>query len=228
MSPPRQVRPSPPAGFPVYGLDATFGGARWLESFGDAIGDPVHWVSLGHLGTDGGSLVFVETHSKALTDPMVAPTAQPPLPYVAKRAATTLVNLTLPVPSLPRPAGMLRVLVDHAQERGGEYARWSPASLRVDAATVTARAWRFAGGWSVVSDAVDEVYLTVTGVGIHPGVLPLGLIPDDGAYHFRLGQPLHPDVLAASRAARIGGEELPWPQRKHWHDDQLRLLRERA
>jgi hypothetical protein len=100
--------------------------------------------------------------------------------------------------------------------------------LRVDGTTVTARAWRFAGGWAVVSDAVGDVYLAVTGVGIHPGVLPLGLIPDDGAYHFRLGQPLHPDVLAASRAARIGGEELPWPQRKHWHDDQLRLLRERA
>jgi hypothetical protein len=227
MSPPRPLGPSPSADFPVYGLDASWPGTRWLESFGDAIGDPLHWVSLGHLGPDGGSLILVETHSRARTDAMVAPSGGAPLAHVAQRAAFTLVNLTLPALSVPRPEGMLRALVDHAEERGGGYPAWPRARWRVDDAAVTARAWRFAGGWAAVSEAVD-VYLAVAGVGADPDGLSLGNIADGGAYRFRLDQPLHPDVMAASRAARPGGDELPWPQPGQWHDDQLRLLPERA
>jgi hypothetical protein len=97
----------------------------------------------------------------------------------------------------------------------------------VDGATASARAWRFAGGWAAVSDAVDDVYLAVAGVGTGPGGLPLSLIRDGSAYHFLLDQPLHPDVMAASRAAR-GAAELLAPRCGQWHDDQLRVLRERA
>ena len=228
MSLPRETGPSPPVDFPVYGLDESWHGARWLESFGDAIGDPVHWVSLGHLDPDGASVVLVDTYSRERADGVAARSRQPPLLQVASRAATTLVNVTLPVQSLPRPDGMLGALAGHAVERGDEYARWSPASLRADGAAVTASAWRFAGGWTVITGAVDDVYVAVTCVGASPGVLSLGLIADGGAYHFRLDQPLHPDVMAASRAPRAGGDELPWPQAQHWHDDQLRLQRERA
>ena len=188
----------------------------------------MRWVPLGHRGPDGASLVLVETHSRARTDALAASSEWPPLRHVAHHAAGVLINITLPVPAMRRPDGMLRALAYHADERGSEYARWSPVSLRVDETTVTARAWRFAGGWAVVSDAVDEVYLAVTGVGIHPGVLRLGLVADGGAYQFRLDQPLHPDVLSASRAARAGGEDLSWPRRGQWHDDQLRVLAEQA
>ena len=228
MSLPRQARPSPPADFPVYGLASAWPGARWLESFGDAIGDPVRRVSLGHQGPGGTSLVLVETHSGVRTDAAAATYGELPLEYVAQCAATTLVNLTLPVLSVPRPDGMLRALVNHAQERGSECARWSPARLNVDGASVAARAWRFAGGWAAVSDAVDGVYLAVAGVGADPDGLPLALIADGGGYHFRLDEPLHPDVMTASRAARPGGDDLPWPQPGQWHDDQLGVLRERA
>jgi hypothetical protein len=227
MSLPRQLRPSPPAGFPVYGLGEEWHGTRWLESFGDGIGDPVHWVSLGNRGPDGASLVFVETHSRARTDAMAARSGQPSLRHVTHRAAITLVNITLPAPSVPRPDGMLRALVDHADERSGGYAQWPPVSWLADGVTVTARTWGFAGGWAAVSDAVDDVYLAVVGVGTGPGGLPLSLIRDGSAYHFLLDQPLHPDVMAASRAAR-GGDELLEPRRGRWHDDQLRVLRDRA
>lgn len=219
-----QLRPSPPVDFPVYGLDEAWRGARWLESFGDAIGDPVHWVSLGHLGSDGASVVLVESHSRARTDAVVASCGELPLEHVANYAAVRLVNITLPVQSLPRPDGMLRALALHA----GEHAQWAPVGWRVDGTGVTARACRFAGGWAAVSDAVDDVYLAVAGVGADPEGLSLGLVADGGAYHFRLDEPLHPDVMTASRAARPGGDELPWPQPGRWHDDQLRLLRERA
>jgi hypothetical protein len=228
MSPHRPPRPSPPADFPAYGLDAAWPGSRWLESFGDAIGDPVRWMSLGHQDPDGASVVLVETHFRARTDAAAASYGELPLEYVAQRAATSLVNLTLPALSVPRPDGILRALVNHAQERGSEYARWSPARLPVDGASVAARVWRFAGGWAAVSDGVDGVYLAVAAAGADPDGLPLALIADGGAYHFRLDQPLHPDVMAVSRAARPGGDESPWPQPGQWHDDQLRVLRERA
>jgi hypothetical protein len=71
------------------------------------------------------------------------------------------------------------------------------------------------------------VYLAVAGVGADPDGLPLSRIRDGSAYHFRLDQPLHPDVMAASRAAR-GGPGFLEPQREQWHDDQLRLLHDRA
>jgi hypothetical protein len=68
----------------------------------------------------------------------------------------------------------------------------------------------------------------VASVGAGPDGLSLGLIADGGAYHFRLNEPLHPDVMGASRAARPGGDELPWRQPGQWHDDQLRVLHDRA
>jgi hypothetical protein len=36
----------------------------------------------------------------------------------------------------------------------------------VDAAAVEARVCRFAGGWPAITDAADEVYLAVVGVGV--------------------------------------------------------------
>jgi hypothetical protein len=77
------------------------------------------------------------------------------------------------------------------------------------------RSWHILGPLSYVAPRAATTLVNIT-------------LPDGGAYHFPLDQPLHPDVLAASRAARIGGDELPWPQREQWHDDQLQLLRERA
>lgn len=141
------VRPSPPADFPVYGLAASWSGSQWLESFGDAIGDPVRWVSLGHQSLNGESLTFVETFSRLRADALAARFLQPPLQQVAFYAAVVLINVTLPAKPLPWPDGFQRALVGHADERSGQYAQWPLVSWRVNGAAVTARAWWFAGGW---------------------------------------------------------------------------------
>jgi hypothetical protein len=91
----RQVPPSPPVDFPVYGLDASWPASRWLELSGDAIGDPVHWVMLGHRSLDGDSVIVVETFSRPRTDALVTPAGQPPLQDVAHHATNALINLTL-------------------------------------------------------------------------------------------------------------------------------------
>jgi hypothetical protein len=218
----REISPSPPVTFPVYGLDGTWSGSRWLGNFGDRIGDEVRSVGLAHQSTQTGALIMVDSYSRPLTDAQAARAGQSPLQLVAFAASVVLVNLTLPAQSVPRPPGILRALVNNADARSRQYAQWSVVRWRVDGWPVAARGWRFAGGWAAFSDSVDGVYLAAAGsAGTDPDGLAFGLLHDGLAYGFDLDQPLHPSVIAASSAA--GGERIPPPPR-HWHADQVRLL----
>jgi hypothetical protein len=107
---------SPPAEFPLYGLDPSWPGARWVESSGDAVGGPPRWVSLGHQSATGDALVVVTTYarqatgaagdSRIPTDAQAAKEGQSLLQYAAF-AAVELVNMTLPVQSRAQPPGFL-------------------------------------------------------------------------------------------------------------------------
>jgi hypothetical protein len=219
----REISPSPPVTFPVYGLDASWSGSRWLDGFGDRIGEEVRWVRLAHQSLETGALIMVETRSGLLTDSRAALSGAPPLRSVAFSASVVMVNLTLPAQSVPRPRGLLHALVNDADASSREYAQWSPVSWRLDSVQARARVRRFAGGWAAYSGAPDGVYLAAAGLGIDPDGLALAALPDGRAYNFDLDQPLHPGIITASSAARAGGERLP-PLRPDWHADQLRLL----
>jgi hypothetical protein len=221
----REVLPSPPVSFPVYGLDQSWPGSRWLDSFGDAVGHEVRWMRLAHQNLDTGALIMAETWSRPLTDSAAARTGEPPLQSVAFSASVVLVNLTLPAQSVARPPGILRALVNNAYARSGEYEHWSPVSWEVDGSEVTARVWRFAGGWAAFTDGVDGVYLAAAGSGTGPDGLALAPFKDGHPYHVDLDAPLHPGVVTASSAARAGGER-PFPPRQDWHADQVRLMQE--
>jgi hypothetical protein len=220
-----QIPASPPAAFPVYGLDASWPGTRWLDSFGDLLGEQVRWVRLAHQSPESGAMIMVQTHSRPLTDAEAARGGQSPLQSVAFEVALVLVNLTLPAISVPRPAGLLRELVNHADERGKQYAQWSPERWFVDGVPVPARAWRFAGGWAAFSDAVDGVYLAAAGSDAGADGLALSVLTSGRAYNLDLDQHMHPGVIAASSAARAGAERLP-ARRQEWHSDQVRLMDE--
>ncbi|MGD0704590.1 MAG: hypothetical protein ABSA02_32455 [Trebonia sp.] len=213
--------------FPLYGLDTSWPGARWIESFGEAIGNPVHWVSLGHQSPGGESLVYVETFSRPRIDAHAATSIETPPQDVAFYATALLINATLPVASLPRPDGLIRAAVDHANERSSQCAQWPQVRWQVDGVAVTARIWWFAGGWAAVSDAVEGVYLAAVGVGIDPDGLSLAVLADGDAYHFELDQPMHTPVMVTSHAARTDGDPPP-PRREDWHPDQLQLMRQRG
>lgn len=219
----RVVRPSPPVDFALYGLDASWPGARWLETFGDAIGNPVHWVSLGHQSLDGALLIYVETLSRPHTDALVARSSQRPLQHVASYAAALLANVTLPVDTLPRPDGIYPALTGMTEELSDKYADWPPVRWHVDGTAVTAWMWRFAGGWMAVSDGAEAVYLAAVGIGTEPDGLALAELENGDAYHFDLDQPMHAPVMVASHAARADGDAPP-PRRRDWHADQLRLM----
>ena len=211
--------------FPVYGLDASWPGARWLDLFGDQIGDQPRWVALGHETADGQSLIMVSTYSKPPTDAQAARARQPPWQDVAFDAAHILINVTLPAQSVRRPDGFLPLLTEHAEHAAGQSAHWPTVHWRVDAATVLARVWQFAGGWAAISDPVDDVYLSAVGVGTQPEDVSLTRLQDGSAYHFDLAQPLGPGLLTASRqAAGVEFEGSHW-ESQDWHADQVRLMR---
>ena len=226
---------SPRIQFPVYGLDPSWPGLRWLELFGDEIGDPVRWVSLGHRSRDGDALVMVKTYRRLATgsprsyqiptDAQAAELGRSPLEWVAFNAAFELANLTLPVRSLPRPPGFYRALVDHAEQAGQEYAQWPAVGWSVDGRTVTAHCWRFAGGWAAFTDAVPGLYLYATGLGADADDLSLAALPDGGAYHVDLDQSLWAENLSAARTA-AGADDQPELPSETWHPDQLRLMPE--
>jgi hypothetical protein len=182
-------------------------------------------MRLAHQNLDTGALIMVETWSRPLTDSAAARTGEPPLQSVAFSASVVLVNLTLPAQSVARPPGILRALVNNAYARSGEYEQWSPASWEVDGSEVTARVWRFADGWAACTDGADGVYLAAAGSGTGPVGLVLTAFKDGHPYHVDLDAPLHPGVVAASSAARAGGERL-FPPREDWHADQVRLMHE--
>jgi hypothetical protein len=222
-----QVPTSPPVSFAVYGVDPALPGARWLESYGDALGDPVRYVGLARLSADASQLTIVETHSREMTDAAQEDDDEPGVQAVAFAAAFTLLNLTLPDSSVPRPEGFHWALVDLAVERGQDYPDWTPVTWQVDGRPVTARAWEFAGGWAAFCDGLDDVYLAVASSGgrSEPDGLALTRLrqSDTGAYHVDLSQPLPPGIRQQSRdAART--DELEWREPADWHPDQLHLL----
>jgi hypothetical protein len=212
-----EVPASPPAGFPIYGLDGSWPGARWLEGFGDAIGEEVRYVRLAYQDPRTGALLLVETCSRSLTDTKAAAAEVDPLRTVAFDAGALLANLTFPAESVPRPQGIRRAIVEHVDQCSGQYAAWPPVTWRVDGAAVTARVWRFADGWAAICDAVDDVYLAAASTG--PAELSLGRLRDAHGYGFELDQPLDQWTVGASAAGRQ-----PPEKRLDWHADQLRLV----
>lgn len=143
---------------------------------------------------------------------------------VAGYACTALINITIPAHSQSLPDGFLRALSHLSEEQSAQCAQWPLIRWKVDGTAVPARAWRFAGGWAAVSDAVGSVYLAAVGMGTEPDGLSLAVIPDGDAYHFDLNQPLHPDTLSAG-LKRDGGYERRYLRRTEFHADHDQLSR---
>lgn len=228
----------PPASFPVYGLDSPSTGPRWLELFGDPPEGSPTWVSLSHQSADGRSLIQVITYVRRATgnprsyrvptDAQAAERGRSPLEDVAGQGTARLIDMTLPV-SPPRPPGFLRALVDQALAAASAYSAWPVVGWRVDGLPVQVHVWRFAGGWTALTDAATGVYLCVVGVGSGTGPegLSLAALRDAGAYHFDLHGPVSLELAKASaETAGVPPGSPPSWQRQDWHPDQLQLIRE--
>jgi hypothetical protein len=196
-------------------------------------------VTLAHQSADGRSLIQVTTYVRrasgnprgyrVATDAQAAEKGQSPLEDVACQGTTGLINMTLPVPQLPRPPGFLRALVDRAVAAARAYSAWPMVGWQVDGLPVQVRVWRFAGGWTAFTDAAAGVYLCVVGVGSGTCAenLSVAALRDAGAYHFDLHGPV--SLTLAKASAQAAGVPLGSPPswlRADWHADQLQLIRE--
>ncbi|SFP52939.1 hypothetical protein SAMN05421810_102861 [Amycolatopsis arida] len=213
---------SPPADFPVYGLDERWRGPRWLDFFEGRPGDPVWAVWLGHREAEGDHGVRVGTLPRERYDEVMSPRGGDTRVPVAFSAAFGLVNLTLPDGSVPRPEGLIPALVEHAERQAKRHREWPRVAWEVDGRWAQAAVWSFADAWAGFTDVLEDAYLVAVGIGVQPE--GLRLVPAAGAeYGVDLAAPLDPGELTLMRRARPEAW-LPPPRRDGYHPDQLALL----
>lgn len=214
---------SPPVDFAVHGLDWAFKGARWVDFFEGMPGMPCWALWLGHRVHDADQGVRVGSLPRRRYDETMCPGGGDPLAEVAFSGAFGLVNLTLPDSSVPRPDGLIMALVEHAERQAKWYREWPLVTWEVDGRQVTARVWRFAGGWAGFTDALDESYVVVVGLGVEPEGLRLVRVTNAAAYGADLAAPLSLTQLGRQKSTRPEAW-LPPPQRDAFHPDQLALM----
>ncbi len=209
---------SPPVDFPIYGLDGTWNGTRWLEFFEGRIGDPAWGVWLGHrLGTGA---VLVGTLPRERYDRIAVGLDADRLAEIASSGTFKLINLTLPDASVPRSAGMIPSLLNHAEQNAKEFAGWPRIDWLVDGRRVSASVWRFGGAWTAFTDDLPDSYVIAVGVNIEPGSLILAQVKNGQSYGVDLAANLDVDDLNKRVSARPDAVWLN-PNRNGFHPDQL-------
>ncbi|MFC4003916.1 hypothetical protein ACFS2C_09130 [Prauserella oleivorans] len=223
MSSKAPEKTSSPVDFPVYGLDREIRGPRWVDFF-EGVPDAPPWALwLGHRVEDTDHGVRVGSMPRSRYEQTMCPGGGDPLAEVAFGGAFGLVNLTLPDSTVPRPDGLIRVLVEHAEQQARRYEQWPRALWRVDGMSVRARIWRFAGAWTGFTADLDDTYLAVIGIGVEPEGLSLSRIDDPSPYGTDFQEPLSLTELGRHKANRPEAW-LPPPRRDGFHPDQLALV----
>jgi hypothetical protein len=150
---------SPPVDFPVYGLDASWHGSRWLDYY-SAVDQERAWaIGLGHRSAESSSAIVVSTLRQDHYIPVHGETD--PLIEVAFQSALRLGDASLPVFDTARPPGMLKALVAHMDQQARRYRDWPVAQWRADGNLITAPVLKFAGGWMTFTDRIPNAYVSM-------------------------------------------------------------------
>ncbi|MEU6642447.1 hypothetical protein ABZ863_07840 [Saccharomonospora sp. NPDC046836] len=131
---------------------------------------------------------------------------------LAEELVIKLVNIGLPGPDVPRPAGFGRRLVRHAMDLVAQRENWPTVPVTVDGGPAHLRYQRFAAGWA---GTVEGYSLGAFGTGDRPAQLALVRVADTSAYGF--------DVAAGVRLADLTADE-DWVCPGDWHPDHQPLL----
>lgn len=222
MASDEQDQTSLPVDFTVYGLDATFDGARWVDFFEGRPGSPPWALWLGHRAAGGNRGVRVGTMPRERYAEVMCPNGRDPLVEVAFSGAFGLVNLTLPDVSVPRPDGLIQALVEHAEKQAKRYRKWRPVWWDVGGVMARAKVWDFAGAWAGFTDTPAEAYVVAVGIGVKAEDLKLVSV-ESKAYGADFRKRLDLGELGRQRSTRPDAW-LPPPQRNAFHADQLALV----
>jgi hypothetical protein len=183
----------PPFDLPIYGLDDTWDGPRWLEFLDGQAGHPLRGVWLGH-GRDvapvpGRDWAFVGSFPLERAGLSQGETFERGLAFDTARI---LLDATKDVPRMKMEAD--------------RWESWPTVSWRVDGQEVVARLLAEAGpAWSAFTTDLPHAGVVIRGSGLGPDGVSLVRVDDSSRYHFDAELPLeYPTVMEASRAAALG------------------------
>ena len=187
----------PPVDFPVYGMDDTWTGPRWLDHLDGAAGEPLIGVRLAH-----GPQLDLAEHPGPWATVVTMPRRR--WPAECDRD---------PVSEVAFHAWLSRGLgsssdVDQALSSAADHQDWATAGWLLDGVPVEARLVPdhpdAHGMWAGFSAAAD-VFIVVVARGLQPADVRLTNVGSAAAYHADLTKPLgFPDSIESSRERALG------------------------
>ena len=180
----------PPLDFPLYGLDSTWGGPRWLDFFEGRAGRPSWGAWLGHGRSadrnPGEEWAFVGSFSRQRFSELMLGREETFEQGLASDAARVLIQ---------------RVGWESESEA---WASWPSLTWSVDGRPVNARVLYHNEAWAGFTTDTAVVGLVVHGSGLQPDGLTLVQVTDAAAYHFDPDQPLdYQEVIETSLATAL-------------------------
>jgi hypothetical protein len=185
----------PPLDFPLFGLNATWHGPRWLDFLEGQAGDPVVGAWLGH-GDDNrrhnaSNWAFVGTFSRTRVEAGGWLGSDETFEqYLARRTALVVDD---------------RPLLDRLLAAPDGWESWDAVTFSLGTRTLSARKWVHAGAQAVLSFDLSGLGLMVHSRGLGGADLSLDEVSDFRRYHFDPTCPLlYPAVIENSVEAATG------------------------
>ena len=187
----------PPVDFPVYGMDETWAGPRWLDHLEGAGGEPLIGVWLAH----GPQLDLVEHPG-----PWARVVTVPRRRWPAERGRDPVSEVAFHA-WLSRGAGA-NSDVDQALSDAADHREWATAEWLLDGVAVEASLVPdhpdAHGTWAGFT-AATEAFIVVVARGVQPADVRLTSVGSAAAYHTDLTKPLgFPDSMVTSRERALG------------------------
>lgn len=216
----------PPLDFPIFGLDRTWKGPRWLNAVIGSYGEPAQSVWLAHgERLDPDREVLVMSH-RLSEDQGWCPSGAHAERMLAWTGLVRIIDATLPVLAGDDRRRFFDNFEQYVDARAGRWARWAPTRWRIENRVVTARFARFAGGWAAYAFERDRFALAVTGVGADPHGLGLRRLRSAAAYHFDLEEPFpsYPSVATRSFEQALGADADRDREPRRLHADHRKII----
>jgi hypothetical protein len=221
----------PPIDFPVYGLDDSWAGPRWLAFVHGEVGKPLWGVDLLHgwsmFPTPDRPWVQVTTFPWPRFAAIMGAPGESPDHLLAWHAMFHLTDRTMPNLRDKRLAEMRRRMHTVINDRADNPEAWSNVSIHVGERSVAGKITCWAGAWTAVVTDLPDVACLLLASEVAPESLTLRQLTDGEDYHFDLAQPIRfGETLHASAEAALGpasgweDDEPSWPE----HADHEELL----
>jgi hypothetical protein len=205
----------PPLDYPIFGLDRSWTGQRWLYSITAQSGSPPLQLWLAHSQADGGHPCTVVGNVSTCRYPGSTTTDRP----LASMALMCLVEVSLGrLSDLPadRRSAYLRSVTPDVDHWAQETDEWAHLPWVIEGRATSAPLFQFAGDWVSFSRDIPEVALIVLGTGPPPEQLRLERVHDSAGYHFSSREALaYPEVVTAAWQAAGTDPNLFWQRAIH-------------